>query len=41
MVCNLSRLESGDIKESYSLIELGIDSFVAMEPVREVSAAFK
>ena len=41
IVCNLSGLEPEEIKDDSDLIELGIDSLMAMELVREVDAAFK
>ncbi|RYP54696.1 hypothetical protein DL769_010301 [Monosporascus sp. CRB-8-3] len=41
IVCNLSGLEPEDIKDDSDLVELGIDSLMAMELVREVDAAFK
>ncbi|KAK6072987.1 beta-ketoacyl synthase domain-containing protein [Seiridium cupressi] len=41
MVCNLSGLEPEEIKGDSDLIELGIDSLMAMELAREVEAAFK
>jgi acyl transferase domain-containing protein/thioester reductase-like protein/acyl carrier protein/SAM-dependent methyltransferase len=41
IVCNLSGLDSEDIKDDSDLVELGIDSLMAMELVREVDAAFK
>ncbi|RDW63803.1 conidial yellow pigment biosynthesis polyketide synthase [Coleophoma cylindrospora] len=41
IVCNLSGLEPEDIKDDSDLIELGIDSLMAMELVREVYASFK
>ncbi|KAI1871383.1 uncharacterized protein JN550_004377 [Neoarthrinium moseri] len=41
MVCNLSGLEPEEIKDDSDLVELGIDSLMAMELVREVEAAFK
>ena len=41
IVCNLSGLEPEEIKADSDLIELGIDSLMAMELVREVEAAFK
>ncbi|GIJ84608.1 type I iterative polyketide synthase [Aspergillus pseudoviridinutans] len=40
LVCNLSGLEPDDIKKDSDLAELGIDSLMAMEVVREVDAAF-
>ena len=40
LVCNLSGLEPEDIKKDSNLAELGIDSLMAMEVVREVDAAF-
>ncbi|EAW17018.1 putative polyketide synthase [Aspergillus fischeri NRRL 181] len=40
LVCNLSGLEPEDIKKDSDLAELGIDSLMAMEVVREVDAAF-
>jgi acyl carrier protein/SAM-dependent methyltransferase len=41
IVCNLSGLEPEEIKDDSDLIELGIDSLMAMELVREVYASFK
>lgn len=41
IVCNLSGLEPEEIKDDSDLIELGIDSLMAMELVREVYATFK
>ena len=41
IVCNLSGLEPEEIKDNSDLIELGIDSLMAMELVREVYASFK
>ena len=41
IVSNLSGLEPEDIKDESDLIELGIDSLMAMELVREVDSAFK
>lgn len=41
IVCNLSGIEPGEIKDDSDLIELGIDSLMAMEVVREVDAVFK
>ncbi|TQV99026.1 hybrid PKS/NRPS enzyme [Cordyceps javanica] len=40
LVCNLSGLEPDDVKSDSDLAELGIDSLMAMEVVREVDAAF-
>ncbi|KAJ3497705.1 hypothetical protein NLG97_g1700 [Lecanicillium saksenae] len=40
LVCNLSGLEPEDIGRDSDLAELGIDSLMAMEVVREVDAAF-
>ncbi|GAQ08086.1 hypothetical protein ALT_5407 [Aspergillus lentulus] len=41
IICNLSGLEPEEIQNDSDLIELGIDSLMAMELVREVQAAFK
>lgn len=41
IVCNLSGLEPEEIQDDSDLIELGIDSLMAMELVREVEAAFE
>lgn len=41
IVCNLSGLEAEEIQDDSDLVELGIDSLMAMELVREVEAAFK
>ncbi|KAJ5608144.1 type I iterative polyketide synthase [Penicillium hordei] len=41
IVCNLSGLEPEEIEDDSDLIELGIDSLMAMELVREVDSAFK
>ncbi|KAJ5634594.1 type I iterative polyketide synthase [Penicillium herquei] len=41
IICNLSGLEPEEIKDDSDLVELGIDSLMAMELVREVYAAFK
>jgi acyl transferase domain-containing protein/thioester reductase-like protein/acyl carrier protein/SAM-dependent methyltransferase len=41
IISNLSGLEPEEIKDDSDLIELGIDSLMAMELVREVDAAFK
>lgn len=40
LVCNLAGLEPEDISKDSDLAELGIDSLMAMEVVREVDAAF-
>lgn len=41
MVCNLSGLEPHEIKNNSDLYDLGIDSLMAMELVREVEQLFK
>lgn len=41
IVCNLSGLEPEEIQDDSDLVEIGIDSLMAMELVREVDAAFK
>ncbi|KAF2198499.1 putative polyketide synthase [Delitschia confertaspora ATCC 74209] len=41
IVCNLSGLEPEEIKDDSDLVEIGIDSLMAMELVREVEHAFK
>lgn len=41
IICNLSGLEPDEIEEESDLVELGIDSLMAMEVVREVEATFK
>ncbi|KAH7355893.1 putative polyketide synthase [Pyrenochaeta sp. MPI-SDFR-AT-0127] len=41
IVCNLSGLELNDIADDSDLVEIGIDSLMAMELVREVQHAFK
>ncbi|EAW12049.1 putative polyketide synthase [Aspergillus clavatus NRRL 1] len=41
IICNLSGLEPDEIQDDSDLIELGIDSLMAMELVSEVKAAFK
>ncbi|KAI1394380.1 citrinin polyketide synthase [Hypoxylon trugodes] len=41
IVCNLSGLEPSEVQDDSDLIEIGIDSLMAMELVREVEAAFK
>ncbi|KUI67806.1 Conidial yellow pigment biosynthesis polyketide synthase [Cytospora mali] len=41
IVCNLSGLEPEEVKDDSDLVEIGIDSLMAMELVREVEAAFK
>ncbi|KAK7733712.1 Type I Iterative PKS [Cytospora paraplurivora] len=41
IVCNLSGLEPGEVLDDSDLVEIGIDSLMAMELVREVAAAFK
>ncbi|KAI0442588.1 hypothetical protein F4803DRAFT_353224 [Xylaria telfairii] len=40
IVCNLSGLEPADIQPTSDLVELGIDSLMAMELVREVDTVF-
>ncbi|KAL4735959.1 hypothetical protein BDV11DRAFT_211615 [Aspergillus similis] len=40
LVCNLSGLEPQDIENDSGLAEIGIDSLMAMEVVREVDATF-
>lgn len=41
IVCNLSGLEPEEVQDDSDLVEIGIDSLMAMELVREVDAAFK
>jgi acyl transferase domain-containing protein/thioester reductase-like protein/acyl carrier protein/SAM-dependent methyltransferase len=41
IVCNLSGLEPDDIADDSDLVEIGIDSLMAMELTREVQNAFK
>lgn len=41
ILCELSGLEPADVKEDSDLIELGIDSLMAMELGRELDVAFK
>ncbi|KAI0409011.1 citrinin polyketide synthase [Xylaria palmicola] len=41
IICNLSGLEPEEINDESDLVELGIDSLMAMEVVREVEATFK
>ncbi|KAJ4287771.1 hypothetical protein N0V90_012475 [Kalmusia sp. IMI 367209] len=41
MVCNLSGLEPHEVKNNSDLYDLGIDSLMAMELVREVEQLFK
>ena len=41
ILCNLSGLESHEVKDDSDLVELGIDSLMSMELVREVDSAFK
>ena len=41
IICNLSGLEPDEVKSNSDLIELGIDSLMSMELVREVDSAFQ
>lgn len=41
IVCNLSGLDPEEVQDDSDLVEIGIDSLMAMELVREVDAAFK
>ncbi|KIM94086.1 hypothetical protein OIDMADRAFT_45882 [Oidiodendron maius Zn] len=41
LLCNLSGLESDDVKLDSDLVDLGIDSLMGMELAREVEAMFK
>ncbi|KAI0441082.1 citrinin polyketide synthase [Xylaria telfairii] len=41
IICNLSGLAPDEIEDESDLVELGIDSLMAMEVVREVEATFK
>lgn len=41
IICNLSGLEPEEVQDDSDLIEIGTDSLMAMELVREVEAAFK
>lgn len=41
ILCNLSGLEPDEVKDDSDLIELGIDSLMSMELVREIDSAFK
>ena len=41
IICSLSGLEPDEVKDDSDLIELGIDSLMSMELIREVDAAFQ
>lgn len=41
IICNLSGLESEEVKDNSDLVELGIDSLMSMELAREIDLAFK
>ena len=41
IICNLSGLDPDEVKNNSDLIELGIDSLMSMELVREVDSAFQ